>query len=99
MHCEVDTLGCVGVDGANERKITRNQKRKHDEINHVQKTFAEMDPTTAGIQTTVVSLYIRVRIILPPKARFVIRTDFLQTDQLVIRTGSPYNQAWTLRRT
>ena len=44
-HCEVDTLGCgVGVDGSNERKLTRNQKRKHDEINHVQKTFAEMDP-------------------------------------------------------
>ena len=33
-------------DGANDRKITRNQKRKHDEINHVQKTFDEMDPTT-----------------------------------------------------
>uniref|UniRef100_A0ACB8EW02 K(Lysine) acetyltransferase n=1 Tax=Sphaerodactylus townsendi TaxID=933632 RepID=A0ACB8EW02_9SAUR len=29
-----------------ERKITRNQKRKHDEINHVQKTYAEMDPTS-----------------------------------------------------
>ena len=23
-----------------DRKITRNQKRKHDEINHVQKVFA-----------------------------------------------------------
>ena len=33
-------------DGSNDRKITRNQKRKHDEINHVQKTFDEMDPTT-----------------------------------------------------
>ncbi|XP_070544573.1 histone acetyltransferase KAT8-like [Ptychodera flava] len=33
-----------------ERKITRNQKRKHDEINHVQKTFAEMDPTTAALE-------------------------------------------------
>merc|ERR1711976_654210 len=34
------------LDSTNERKITRNQKRKHDEINHVQKTFDEMDPTT-----------------------------------------------------
>uniref|UniRef100_A0A2K5JP97 Histone acetyltransferase n=1 Tax=Colobus angolensis palliatus TaxID=336983 RepID=A0A2K5JP97_COLAP len=33
-----------------ERKITRNQKRKHDEINHVQKTYAEMDPTTAALE-------------------------------------------------
>ena len=33
-----------------ERKITRNQKRKHDEINHVQKTIAEMDPTTAALE-------------------------------------------------
>ncbi len=33
-----------------ERKITRNQKRKHDEINHVQKTFAEMDPATAALE-------------------------------------------------
>ncbi|XP_053209827.1 histone acetyltransferase KAT8-like [Panonychus citri] len=37
-------------DGKQERKITRNQKRKHDEINHVQKTFAEMDPTTAALE-------------------------------------------------
>lgn len=42
-----DSLGLGGTDGSNnERKITRNQKRKHDEINHVQKTFDEMDPTT-----------------------------------------------------
>lgn len=33
-----------------ERKITRNQKRIHDEINHVQKTYAEMDPTTAALE-------------------------------------------------
>nr|ACO15537.1 Probable histone acetyltransferase MYST1 [Caligus clemensi] len=33
-----------------ERKITRNQKHKHDEINHVQKTYAEMDPTTAALE-------------------------------------------------
>ncbi len=33
-----------------DRKITRNQKRRHDEINHVQKTFAEMDPTTAALE-------------------------------------------------
>lgn len=33
-----------------ERKLTRNQKRKHDEINHVQKSYAEMDPTTAALE-------------------------------------------------
>lgn len=32
-----------------DRKLTRNQKRRHDEMNHVQKSFAEMDPATAGI--------------------------------------------------
>lgn len=32
------------------RKITRNQKRRHDEINHVEKTYAEMDPTTAALE-------------------------------------------------
>lgn len=32
------------------RKMTRNQKRKHDEINHVQKSYAEMDPTTAALE-------------------------------------------------
>ena len=37
-------------DGSSDRKITRNQKRKHDEINHVQKTYAEMDPTTAALE-------------------------------------------------
>ncbi|KAL4239362.1 K(lysine) acetyltransferase [Mactra antiquata] len=37
------------TDGT-DRKLTRNQKRKHDEINHVQKTYAEMDPTTAALE-------------------------------------------------
>ena len=36
------------MDG--ERKITRNQKRIHDEINHVQKSIAEMDPATAALE-------------------------------------------------
>ena len=36
--------------GDSDRKITRNQKRKHDEINHVQKSYAEMDPTTAALE-------------------------------------------------
>lgn len=35
---------------ADDRKITRNQKRRHDEINHVQKTYADMDPTTAALE-------------------------------------------------
>jgi len=33
-----------------DRKITRNQKRKHDEINHVQKSYDDMDPTTAALE-------------------------------------------------
>lgn len=37
-------------DGDPDRKITRNQKRRHDEINHVQKTYADMDPTTAALE-------------------------------------------------
>lgn len=38
------------TDDSSDRKITRNQKRRHDEINHVQKTYAEMDPTTAALE-------------------------------------------------
>uniref|UniRef100_A0A3P9HI96 Histone acetyltransferase n=1 Tax=Oryzias latipes TaxID=8090 RepID=A0A3P9HI96_ORYLA len=45
---EVGGVGDLGDQP--ERKITRNQKRKHDEINHVQKTYAEMDPTTAALE-------------------------------------------------
>uniref|UniRef100_A0A672FJD6 Histone acetyltransferase n=1 Tax=Salarias fasciatus TaxID=181472 RepID=A0A672FJD6_SALFA len=45
---EIGGLGDLGDQP--ERKITRNQKRKHDEINHVQKTYAEMDPTTAALE-------------------------------------------------
>lgn len=40
----------TNADDASDRKITRNQKRRHDEINHVQKTYAEMDPTTAALE-------------------------------------------------
>lgn len=38
------------ADDSSDRRITRNQKRRHDEINHVQKTYAEMDPTTAALE-------------------------------------------------
>ncbi|XP_058053545.1 histone acetyltransferase KAT8-like [Anopheles bellator] len=40
----------LSADGDTDRKITRNQKRRHDEINHVQKTYADMDPTTAALE-------------------------------------------------
>eukprot|EP01137_Pigoraptor_chileana_P002363 Opistho-2@41105 len=35
---------------ATERKLTRHMKRKHDEMNHVQKSYEEMDPTTAALE-------------------------------------------------
>ncbi|XP_052901497.1 histone acetyltransferase KAT8-like [Anopheles moucheti] len=45
-----DNIGS-SLDGTDtDRKITRNQKRRHDEINHVQKTYADMDPTTAALE-------------------------------------------------
>lgn len=48
---EADTKPVVdNIDGESDRKITRNQKRKHDEINHVQKSYEEMDPTTAALE-------------------------------------------------
>lgn len=40
----------VQQEGSSERKMTRNMKRRHDEINHVQKSFEEMDPTTAALE-------------------------------------------------
>ncbi|KAJ8318819.1 hypothetical protein KUTeg_003910 [Tegillarca granosa] len=44
------TIMLTDLSDGTDRKITRNQKRKHDEINHVQKTYAEMDPTTAALE-------------------------------------------------
>merc|ERR1719510_1464003 len=49
-HGDGTEPGGLGGEMNNERKITRNQKRKHDEINHVQQTYAEMDPTTAALE-------------------------------------------------
>lgn len=49
-HGDGTDSGGLGGEMNNERKITRNQKRKHDEINHVQQTYAEMDPTTAALE-------------------------------------------------
>lgn len=40
--------GLTGIES--HRKLTRNLKRKHDEINHVQKSYAEMDPQTAALE-------------------------------------------------
>ncbi|XP_071808403.1 histone acetyltransferase KAT8-like [Asterias amurensis] len=47
---KISDPAAVVVEDQPDRKITRNQKRKHDEINHVQKSFAEMDPTTAALE-------------------------------------------------
>lgn len=44
------TITLTDLTDGTDRKITRNQKRRHDEINHVQKTYAEMDPTTAALE-------------------------------------------------
>ena len=44
------TINLTDLADRTDRKITRNQKRKHDEINHVQKSYAEMDPTTAALE-------------------------------------------------
>jgi len=38
------------------RKVTRNLKRKHDEINHVQKPYTEMDPASAALEREYESL-------------------------------------------
>ena len=40
--------GLPGIES--HRKLTRNLKRKHDEINHVRKSYAEMDPQTAALE-------------------------------------------------
>lgn len=40
----------TSIVDSSDRKITRNQKRRHDEINHVQKPYSEMDPTTAALE-------------------------------------------------
>jgi hypothetical protein len=40
----------VGAAAPTHAQVTRNMKRRHDEINHVEKTFDEMDPTTAALE-------------------------------------------------
>lgn len=46
----IGALDVSTISDTTERKITRNQKRRHDEINHVQKPYSEMDPTTAALE-------------------------------------------------
>lgn len=33
-----------------EAMVTRNKKRKYDEINHVQQPISDMDPATAALE-------------------------------------------------
>jgi len=47
---KVDKPGTAAPNTSSDRKVTRNQKRKHDEINHVQKAIEDMDPTTAALE-------------------------------------------------
>lgn len=46
----IDQTNIISNPESSDRKITRNQKRRHDEINHVQKPYSEMDPTTAALE-------------------------------------------------
>ena len=59
-----------------DRKITRNQKRKHDEINHVQKTYAEMDPTTAALEKEHETLTKVGGRTVGPQVKFVSKTTW-----------------------
>ena len=70
--CHLATL-TPGVDG--ERQITRNQKRIHDEINHVQKSIAEMDPATAALE----KVRIKCRV-----TKVVAHTDFVDFKMTVM---------------
>jgi len=47
---ETSGVQSSGGTPSDNRKVTRNQKRKHDEINHVEKPIDEMDPTTAALE-------------------------------------------------
>lgn len=40
----------MALDDKPERKLTRGMKRKHEEMNHVQKSHDEMDPHTAALE-------------------------------------------------
>lgn len=39
-----------GTSSLENMKMTRNQKRRHDEINHIQTGIEEMDPITAAME-------------------------------------------------
>ena len=39
-----------GGNQKDEAMVTRNQKRKYDEINHVQQSISDMDPATAALE-------------------------------------------------
>lgn len=47
---DIESVKDGEMKDATDNRMTRNQKRKHDEINHVQKSYSEMDPTTAALE-------------------------------------------------
>lgn len=50
FHKTKSTLAYTTVGDSTDRKITRNQKRRHDEYNQVQKAYAEKELTSDSVE-------------------------------------------------
>ena len=60
----------INNDEQPERKLTRNQKRKHDEINHVQTSYAGL---LSRIQKSII--YFRAKLLGP----LVVFSDLVES--------------------
>ena len=46
----IESASSSNLNQKEETMITRNKKRKHDEINHVPQAISDMDPATAALE-------------------------------------------------
>ena len=46
----IESASCSKTNQTDESMVTRNKKRKYDEINHVQASIADLDPATAALE-------------------------------------------------
>ena len=46
----IESASSSSMNQKEEVMLTRNKKRKHDEINHVPQAISDMDPATAALE-------------------------------------------------
>ena len=76
----IESASCSKTNQTDESMVTRNKKRKYDEINHVQASIADLDPATAALEKE----HEAITKVCSTKKLFQLFDDWLRSNMLIV---------------